>query len=174
VSRSGGRPRSLALLVPGLTRAVAGRHGFAEAGLVADWAAIAGAEIASRCVPERLDFSRGKRMDGTLHLRVEGAWALAIQHLEPQLVERINSALGYRIVASIRLHQGPLPKRLQRATTAAIPAAVDPQARAALTAQVAEIADPGLRRAVERLGLALLASEKPPPPGTGASRGNGA
>jgi hypothetical protein len=174
VSRSGGGPRSLASLVPRLTRAAAGRHGFAEAGMVADWAAIAGAEIASHCVPERLDFSRGKRMDGTLHLRVEGAWALAIQHLEPQLVERINSALGYRIVAGIRLHQGPLPNKQKRPMPAPAQTPVDPAARAALAAQVAGIADSGLRQAVERLGLALLGAEKPATPGAGAQCENGA
>jgi hypothetical protein len=173
MSRWGGGPRSLASLVPKLTRAAAGRHGFAEAGLVTDWAAIAGAEIASHCVPERLDFSRGSRMDGTLHLRVEGTWALAIQHLEPQLVERINASLGYRIVARLRLHQGPLPDKPKRPMPVPAPAEVDPGARAALAAEVAGIADASLRQAVERLGLALLASGNAAP-GAGAHRKKGA
>jgi len=120
---------------------------------------IKGAEIAAHCVPERFDVTRGERMDGTLHLRVEGAWALALQHLEPQLIERINGSLGYKAVGRIRLHQGPLPKRPEAPKPAPEPVPVEPHAHAALAAKVARIEDAALRQAVERLGLALLAAE---------------
>lgn len=157
MSPGGGAPKSVGQLVPRLARAAIGRRGFAEAGLIADWPAIAGAEIAAHALPERLEFPRGERLGGTLHLRVEGGWALALQHLEPQLIERINGSLGYGAVARLKLHQGPLPRPPARRPPAPAPAAVSPEARAALAAQVAAIADPGLRKAVERLGLALLA-----------------
>ncbi len=157
MTRAGG-PRSLASLLPKLARPVIGKRGFAEAGLLADWPAIAGAEIAAYCQPERLDFPRGERMEGTLHLRVAGAWAVALQHLEPQLVERINASLGYRAVARLKLLQAPFlrrPGRRERMPPAAGP--VDPARREALALQVAAIEDAALRQAVERLGLALLA-----------------
>lgn len=157
VTRSGGGPRSLALLVPRLARAAIGKHGFSEAGLLADWAAVAGEEIAAHAQPERLEFPRGERIEGTLHLRVEGAWALALQHLEPQLVERINASLGYRAVARLKLHRGPLHGQPTRRPPIQPAGEVDPDARAALAAQVAAIADGALRQAVERLGLALIA-----------------
>jgi hypothetical protein len=161
MTRSGGGPRSLALLIPKLTRTAIGKRGFAEAGLVADWPAIVGAEVAAHCLPERLDFPRGERMDGTLHLRVEGSWALALQHLEPQLVARINGSLGYRAVGRLKLHQGPLPPRPKAAAVPPPPSPIDPAARAALAEQVSVIEDPGLRAAAERLGLALLAQDRP-------------
>ena len=77
MTRSGGTARSLAQLVPKLARAVMGKRGFAEAGLLSDWQAVVGADIAAKALPERLDFPRGERRDGTLHLSVTGAWALA-------------------------------------------------------------------------------------------------
>lgn len=164
MTRSGGGPRSLGSLVPKLVGAAMGKRGFAEAGLASDWPAIVGGEIAAHCLPERLDFPRGERMDGTLHLRVEGAWALTLQHLEPQLIERINGSLGYRAVGRLKLHQGPLPERpkgksgkSEAGHPAAEPLVVDPAERAALEAQVAAIEDPGLREAIGRLGLTLLA-----------------
>lgn len=164
MSKPAGGLRTLASLVPKLARPVTGKRGLAEAGLVTDWPAIAGAEIAARCQPERLDFPRGERMDGTLHLRVEGAWALAIQHLEPQLVARINASLGYRAVARLRLIQAPATPRpaARPPSAAAAPALPVPVERArleALARQVAAIEDDGLRQAVERLGRALLAAE---------------
>ena len=109
MTRSGGTARSLAQLVPKLARAVMGKRGFAEAGLLSDWQAVVGADIAAKALPERLDFPRGERRDGTLHLSVTGAWALALQHLEPQLVERINSYFGYPAVARLKLHQVAMP-----------------------------------------------------------------
>ena len=39
MTRSGGGARSLAQLLPKLTRAVMGKRGFAEAGLLSDWPA---------------------------------------------------------------------------------------------------------------------------------------
>lgn len=160
--RSGGGPRSLASLVPKLVRAAIGKQGFAEAGLVSDWSAIVGSEIAAHCLPERLDFPRGERMEGTLHLRVEGAWALALQHLEPQLIERINGSLGYRAVARLKLRQGPLPLRSKSGKPEVgghgpEVTPVDPAEAIALEAQVASIDDSELREAVGRLGLTLLA-----------------
>jgi hypothetical protein len=158
-----GGPRSLATLIPKLVRPAIGKRGFAEAGLIADWPAIAGAEIAVHCRPERLEFPRGERTDGTLHLRVEGAWAVAIQHLEPQLVERINASLGYRAIGRLRLLQAPFVRNPQARAAgegASNAKAIDPAARKALAEQVAAIEHAELRRAVERLGLALLARSR--------------
>ncbi len=161
MTREPSGPRSLAQLVPRLARAAIGKRGFAEAGLVADWPAIAGAEIALHAQPERLEFPRGERIEGTLHLRVEGAWALAFQHLEPQLVERINAYFGYRALARLKLHQGPLSTRRQPARAAPHRAAEpDPTAKERLALELASIESPALREAMARLGLALLAAKE--------------
>ena len=173
-SRTGG-PRSLASLMPKLARAALGKRGMAEAGLLAEWSAIAGAEIAAHALPERLDFPRGTRLDGTLHLRVEGGWALALQHWEPQLLERINGSLGYKAVARIKLHQGPLPTRAPPAPTPA--PRLDPARHAALAAEIeaqtASIEDPLLRAAAARLGWVLLTRDerRTGKPETGSSPG---
>ena len=99
---------SLAVTLPKVTRRTLGRHGLAEGGLVTDWAAVVGATIAERSLPLRLSFTGGERREGTLHVRVSGALALELQHLEPQVLERINGYFGYRAVARLRIHQGPV------------------------------------------------------------------
>jgi hypothetical protein len=161
MSRYGG-PRSLASLLPALTRPAIGKQGFSEAGLFTDWSAIAGEEIAAYCQPERLDFPRGQRREGVLKLRVESAWATALQHLEPQLIERVNASLGYRAVARLKLIQGPIARPPQRrGPTPPAPRPIDPAALKALAEETATIEDEGLRAAVERLALALLAHGPP-------------
>jgi hypothetical protein len=141
---------SLAATLPRITRQVLGRHGLAEGGLVADWAAVVGETIADCSLPLRLSFSGSERRDGTLHVRVAGALALELQHLEPQVLERINGYFGYRAVARLKLHQGPLPsgRRAERPPARAID-------DADIVRAVADVEDEGLRRALHGLGRSL-------------------
>jgi hypothetical protein len=161
MTRSGGGPRSLAQLVPKLARAAIGRQGFADAGLLTDWAAVAGQEIAAHAIPERLEFGRGERVDGTLHLRVEGPWALAIQHMAPVLIERVNTYYGYGAVGRLKLHQGPLPRRTMESAAPEASPPLDAASRAALDGSLAGIEDPQLRAALDRLGTAVHGRGRP-------------
>ena len=106
--------RALGAALPALTKRALGRRGFAEGGLALDWAAVVGEEIAANAVPVKLAYPRGERAGGTLHLKVASGYALVIAHCEPQLIERVNSYLGYGAVARRKLTQGMVP-RLPRA-----------------------------------------------------------
>ena len=56
---------------------------------------------------EKLAFPKGKRIDGVLHVRVVGGAATELQHLEPQVVERINAYFGYAAVGRLKLLHTP-------------------------------------------------------------------
>ncbi|BBK45164.1 hypothetical protein STVA_51840 [Allostella vacuolata] len=101
-------------MVPVLARPVFTRYGFAVAAILTDWRTIVGQPLADHTLPERLAFPAGQRRDGTLHLRVESAWALEVQHLSHRIVERINAHFGFRAVARMTLRQGPMPPRPAR------------------------------------------------------------
>ncbi|MEE9209353.1 MAG: DUF721 domain-containing protein, partial [Kiloniellales bacterium] len=82
--------RALAVTLPRITKRLFGKRGFAEGGLAADWPGIVGAELAARCRPGKLAFARAaERREGTLTLRVEAPFATEVQHLAPQIMERI-------------------------------------------------------------------------------------
>ena len=151
-ARRAGGMRHLAALLPRLTRPALGKRGFAEGGIVADWPDIVGPDLAAASLPERLAFSRGARRDGTLHVRVSGALALELQHLEPMVVERINGYFGYRAVARLRIRQGPIPRSRRRQ---APPAHADPATLGAIDHAVSLVSDPGLRSALAGFGRAL-------------------
>ena len=88
-----------------------GARGFGAGAVLTDWEKIVGAVLARATVPERIAYPQGERSEGTLHLRVGTAsLALELQHLEPQMIERINSHFGYRAVARIRILQGPVKR----------------------------------------------------------------
>jgi hypothetical protein len=149
---------SLAVTLPKVTRRTLGRHGLAEGGMVTDWAAIVGETIAERSLPLRLSFTGGERREGTLHVRVSGALALELQHLEPQVLERINGYFGYRAVVGLRILQAPFA--LAETVRAPAPAAAAPQACEA--PELAGIADERLKAALQRLkqGLATRAATR--------------
>ena len=98
------RTLRLSQMVPKLTRAAFRNRGFHQASILTDWTDIVGVEMAAKSCPEKIS------RDGVLMLRVDGPIALEIQHLEPQLLERIATHFGYRAVVRIAIRQGPLPQ----------------------------------------------------------------
>jgi len=142
----------------GLVRSVVGRYGFAAAGILTDWPNIAGHRLAAESRPMRLQFPRGGRANGVLHLRVTAGFALEIQHMEPQLVERINQHFGYAAVARLKISQGPVSvvaARRRRASTL-----VPEGSERAVAEIVAEVSDPQLKSALTRLGTAIAADSQ--------------
>ena len=157
--RRGGGPQALAASVGGLAKRAIGKRGFAEAGLVTGWEGIVGPELAASCWPDRLTFPPGRRDGGSLRIRVAGGFALELQHMEPQLLERINGHFGYRAIERIAIiHappaiQQPGPRRQVRAKTAKPPSAKD---RAAIQAALSGVNDPEIRAVLARLGHAVI------------------
>src|SRR3954471_7519241 len=106
--------------LPALTktafRNTMGGRGFAEAGLITEWAAIAGRDVARMSRPVQLAFPRGERKGGVLTVECGGAAALALQHLKPQILDRINSHFGKAAAAELRFRQAS-PRPATRAKT---------------------------------------------------------
>lgn len=145
--------------VAALTRDVFRKRGFAEGHILANWPQIAGETVADYCAPERLVFPRrpreghGPQGGATLEIRVDGPIAVEIKHLEPQIIERINSFYGYQAVTRLKLTQGPLPPKPRKRRPIRPLASAE---RAALTQSLEPIAEPALKTALERLGERIL------------------
>jgi hypothetical protein len=149
--------RALAESLSAVTRPAMGRRGLAEGGLLHDWQEIVGPEIAAVSLPLRLSFPRREsRAEGTLNLRVAPGYGVLLQHVEPQIRERVNGYLGYNAVARLRLQQGPLHGLARPRPAAQRPLA--PAVEARLKQRTGEIEDEALRGALERLGRAVLAA----------------
>ncbi len=141
--------RALAVLLPKLTKPLYRARGFAEAGVLNDWPDIVGRPLADYTAPERLN------PDGALEVRVGGAWALELQHLEPLVLDRIASYFGYRAVTRLALVQGPLPPPAKPARKYR-PKTLGKAEAEALKRDLADTDDPKLRAALERLGREVL------------------
>lgn len=151
------KPKALASLVAGLTRPLFGRRGLADGTVAREWPSIAGPLLAAHTIPERIVYPHGKRNEGTLHLRVDtGGLATDIQHLEPQLIERINGYFGYRAVARLKLTQGPVVKRDEPPKSRS---PLNRDQEEVLSGMLAQVDDADLQAALDALGRSILARE---------------
>lgn len=148
-------PKAIAAPVARITAPMFRRRGLADGLVVAEWRAVVGERLAAVTAPERVVFPPRRREGGTLRLRTaSSALALELQHLQPQIIERVNGYLGYPAVARLQIVHGPLPGRDRPEP----PAIRDLSAgeRDRLQAAVAGLDDAGLKAAVNRLGQAVL------------------
>ena len=145
-------PAPLGRLIPGIVAEAYRRRGFAEPALLTGWRAVVGEETADHAIPVEVAFPRGSRTAGTLHVRVEGAYATELQHNAPRIVERINGFYGYAAIARLALHQGPVERPAGERAVA--------KPAAGRTPAVEGIESPGLREALEGLGASIRSASE--------------
>ena len=136
-------------------------RGFAVTRLLTHWAEVAGTELATKTRPVKVSYGR-EGMGATLTLLVKSTEAPMVQMALPILKDRVNAVYGYAAVSHIHLTQtaptgfaegqadfAPAPK-------AAAVAKPDPAKRAQAQAATENVADPGLRTALELLAQNIL------------------
>lgn len=135
-------------------------QGFASADIISVWPGIVGARLADACQPVKLEWPRRGRRDaegrpepGTLVVRVEGAFALELQHLAPVVIQRVNAHYGWACIGKLVLRQD----RLHRAPRRKAAPPLDPARRGEVALAVSRIEDDPLRDALDRLGIAVVA-----------------
>ncbi len=148
----GGEAKAVSALMPEIGRAAFRRFGFVQSSVVSRWDEIVGARYAAVSAPEAIRFPVGKKSDGTLELTVEGAHATMIQHVLPEIIDRVNRFFGYGAVARVKVRQGPVAKPAPR--TAAAPPSLKPVPME-LGESLREIGDPELFAVLESLAKSL-------------------
>jgi hypothetical protein len=135
-----GAPLPLGSLIPTLTRPAFRKRSPAGAQLLADWATIVGPALAAVTSPLRVSA-------GTLTIACSGPIAMELQHLAPELVARINGALGRVVVERLRF--------VQQAGAGLRPVAPAPRLAgplpAAIKARLEALPEGELRQALENL-----------------------
>jgi hypothetical protein len=145
----------------------ASRHGFAEPEVLLRWAEVVGERLSGLCEPIKVTYPRGQGLGATLVVRAPGARAPEVEHMGPQIADRVNQFYGYRAVARIKVVQtaGPAPGFAEDRPAFAGPAAPtepDPDAEARAEALTRGIREDTLRTALTRMGAHIL-SRRPAP-----------
>ena len=149
----GGEARAVSDLVPDIGRAAFRRFGFVQSSVVSRWDEIVGPRYADVTAPEMIRFPVGQKAGGTLELVVESGHAVMIQHVLPEIVERVNRFFGYNAVSRVKLRQGEVkPPPAQKRPAA--PPSLKPIPME-LGDSLRDIGDPELRTVLESLARSL-------------------
>ncbi len=160
------RVKPLAELIESCIGPAYAAQGFATTDILSAWPEIVGERLGRHCQPVKLEWPRRragqggkdetKQVPGTLVVRVEGVFALELQHLAPVVIERINAHYGWACVGRLVLKQD----RIRRGGTRVHQRAIAPAERGAIALAVSRIDEEGLRGALDRLGLAVAATRE--------------
>ena len=92
--------------VSALASKLLGKSGLIEMNILTSWKSIVGEELAQYTLPQKIDFKKDARDNGTLYLLTQsGAFALEIGHKTPIILEKINTFFGYNAVSKIKIIQ---------------------------------------------------------------------
>jgi hypothetical protein len=134
------------------------RFGFVQSSIVSRWREIVGERYAQMTSPESIRFPPGKKQDGVLTIAMSGAVAPMIQHVTPEIIERVNRFFGYPAVAKVAIRQGSVlraePARAPRAEPVPMPAELGDSLRG--------IADPELKAVLESLAGSIASNAAAP------------
>lgn len=154
----------LADLVGPAIHPVLARQGFGQSDVILNWDDIVGERLAANSQPIKLQWPprpKGRHPDAppqpaSLVIRVEGGFALELQHMADVLIERINAHLGWRCIGRLVLKQGPIERATQ---TEHHRAKATPQGLAAAARLAEGVGDEKLKAALIRLGGHVLSRE---------------
>ena len=149
--RKARQAQPLSMLIQRITAESFEARGLAAAGIAAEWPAIVGETVAACSWPDRL------RADGTLRICVSGPVAVELQHLEPQILERIAAYYGYRAVTRIAYVNRAPSARPTTGAERQTPPNIDSESVERVESAVGSTRDGRLKTALGALGRAVIA-----------------
>jgi hypothetical protein len=140
--------------VPQIGRAAFRRFGFVQSSVVTRWPEIVGTTHAKVCAPESIRFPLGEKSEGVLQLVVLPAHAPLIQHVIPEIIERVNRFFGYKAIARVKLRQGEVKADRAEAARPSSPVSLRP-IPLELGESLRDIGDLELRTVLESLARSI-------------------
>ena len=154
-------------LIGGMMEPATRARGFASVEVITNWSHFIGAQLAPHTKALQLKWPpRPKGINGsqgieganikegaTLIVAVSGGFALELQHMMPQIIQRINTALGWKCVTKLALRQQPITRVISPVKREAPLLAAEIQR---LEAATHKIDDENLRQAFTKLGKGVF------------------
>lgn len=156
--------KQIAVLANGMIDPLLAKRAGINTALLGSWDAIVGEDFADCTRPEKIAWARrehssdgGGYSPGVLTIACEGARALFLSHAQGELIQRINGFFGFHAVSQIRIVQKPVSQTFRHNRK---PPPLKGEAARRLEVMMEGIESESLRRAVERLGTAVLQQKR--------------
>lgn len=125
--------------------------------LIASWTEIVGDRHGNKSAPQKLNWPRQASDDqpfepATLVVACDTGHVLFMQHDTTTIISRVNAWFGFSAVARVKFTQRDT-KAVKVSDNLATP---DPQRTAKLATALAEIDDPNLRNALQKMGVGVF------------------
>ena len=147
----------------GIIDPVLARRAGITTALLGSWEDIVGEGFADCTRPEKIAWPHrsdlpedGGHRPGVLTIACEGARALFLSHAQGELIARINGFFGYPAIGQVRIVQKPVSVASARPRIRKL----EGEKARRLEAMMDGIENENLRRAVERLGTAVLQAKR--------------
>lgn len=138
---------NLGRVIAQVVKPVMRKRGFYDVDIISDWENIVGPEWAKQTSPHKLNFNAHTRRSGTLYILVAPGASVLIQHIEPMIIDRVNTYFGFDAVSRLKIIHGHVVAREINKEK--------PKEQAPMP-EVEGVADPDLKLALQRLGQGLV------------------
>ena len=88
--------------LPRSVRGILKKNGYNYSEIISKWNLLVGNDISERCYPKSIKMTRGDK-SGTLILSVERGNEINVEYSKKEIISKINSYFGYKLVGEIRL-----------------------------------------------------------------------
>lgn len=154
----------IAEVANGLIDPILARRAGINTMLLGSWDEIAGGQFAGCSRPERIRWPRqdgpsesgGGFTPGVLTVACEGARALFLMHQQGELISRVNSFFGFQAISGVRIVQKAIHAPSQKPARRPL----DMVEKRRLADMLADVEDPKLREALERLGTGVISARR--------------
>ena len=103
--------RSFGSTLPHSVKSILKKNGYNYSEIINKWNFLVGEDISSYCYPKSIKMSRENK-NGTLVLLVERGNEINVEYSKKDIINKINSYFGYRLISEIRLQTfSPINKK---------------------------------------------------------------
>ena len=94
--------RSFGNTLPRSVKSILKKNGYNYSEIISKWDSLVGKDISNSCFPKSIKMSRENK-NGTLILYVERGNEITAEYSKKEIIDKINSYFGYKLIDQIRL-----------------------------------------------------------------------
>lgn len=135
------------------------KRGFGDGRILTDWDKIVGERIAANTMPVKVSYQGVEGKSAVLEIKVSGSAAPLVQMMESQILDKIATYFGYKLISRLKIVQAPIVKKNSNAAYKT-ELYLDNESKKILENKLSEIENPEIMNALNKLGTAVLYKNK--------------